>query len=109
MTTPLTYGHRHQRPRLKPDHRPNWQFPVHSSRVVVGQVAEGPERRAPRSLRAVRKENFTEIEKSGRKKYGARAGARHVSWESCQLAAHTRLGRSVGRSDRRKLVFFKMM
>ena len=29
------------------------------------------------------------------------AGARHVSWESCQqLAAHTRLGRSVGREDR---------
>ena len=34
------------------------------------------------------------------KENGARAGARHVNWESCQLAAHTRLGRSVGREDR---------
>ena len=48
----------------------------------------------------VRKAKFAEIEKFGRKKNGARAGARHVSWESCQLAAHTRLGRSVGREDR---------
>ena len=29
----------------------------------------------------------------------ARTGARHVSWGSCQLAAHTRVGRSVGRED----------
>ena len=48
----------------------------------------------------MRKAKFTEIEKFGRKKNGARAGARHVSWGSFQLAAHTRLGRSVGREDR---------
>ena len=46
------------------------------------------------------KSKFTEIEKFGRKKNDTRAGARHVSWGSCQLAAHTRLGRSVGREDR---------
>ena len=28
------------------------------------------------------------------------ACCRHVSWKSCQLAAHTRVGRSVGREDR---------
>ena len=48
----------------------------------------------------VRKAKFTEIEKFGRKKNGAQAGARHVSWESCQLSAHIRLGRSVDREDR---------
>ena len=49
---------------------------------------------------SVRKAKFAEIEKFERKKTGARTGARHVSWESCQLAAHTRVGRSVGREDR---------
>ena len=48
----------------------------------------------------VRKAKFADIEKNERKKTGAQAGARHVSWESCQLAAHTRVGRSVGREDR---------
>ena len=47
----------------------------------------------------VRKAKFAEIEKFERKKNGARAGARHVSWESGQLAAHTRVGRSVGKAD----------
>ena len=49
---------------------------------------------------AVRKAKFADIEENERKKPGAQAGARHVSWESCQLAAHTRVGRSVGRIDR---------
>ena len=50
---------------------------------------------------AVRKAKSAEIEKFERKKTCARAGARHVRWESCQLAAHTRVGRSVvGREDR---------
>ena len=56
-------------------------------------------RRPPRS-KPVRKAKFAVIEKFERKKTGARAGARHVSWESCQLAAHTRVGRSVAQEDR---------
>ena len=48
----------------------------------------------------VRKAKFAEIRKFERKKPGVRIGARHVRWESCQLAAHTRVGRSVGREDR---------
>ena len=45
----------------------------------------------------VRKAKSAEIEKFERKKTGARTGTRHVSWESCQLAAHARVGLSVGR------------
>ena len=48
----------------------------------------------------MRKAKSAEIEKFERKKTGARTGARHVSWESCQLAAHTQVGLSVGREDR---------
>ena len=48
----------------------------------------------------MRKAKSAEIVKFERKKTSARTGAWHVSWESCQLAAHTRLGRSVGREDR---------
>ena len=44
------------------------------------------------------KAKSSEIEKFEQKKTGARTGARH--WESCQLAAHIRVGRSVGREDR---------
>ena len=33
----LTYGHRHQRPRLEPDHRSNCRCPVNLSRVVRGR------------------------------------------------------------------------
>ena len=43
-------------------------------------------------LWAVRKAKFAKIGKFERKKTGARIGARHVRWESCQLAAHTRVG-----------------
>ena len=47
-------------------------------------------------VQTVRKAKFAEIEIFERKTTGARPGARHVSWELCQLAAHTRVGRSVG-------------
>ena len=56
--------------------------------------------RRSRGSHTVRKAKSAEIEKFERKKTGARTGARHVSWESCQLAAHTRVGRSAGREDR---------
>ena len=51
------------------------------------------------ALVPVRKAKFAEIEKFERKKNGARAGARHVSW-GIVPASRTYPGRSVGRSGR---------
>ena len=86
------------------------QMPANSKTSAPKQTAQQPQpahitansksATTKQTAQPVRKAKFTEIEKFGRKKNGARAGARHVSWESCQLPTHTRVGRSVGREDR---------
>ena len=71
-----------------------YQFIPHSKLSILSRLT------ASFPIPPVRKAKFAEIEKFERKKTGARAGARHVSWKSFQLAAHTRVGLSVGREDR---------
>jgi len=62
----------------------------------AGRNVMGDDRAVSRIVRKTKSAEKTE--KFERKKTGARTSARYVSWESCQLAAHTRVGRMVGRS-----------